>query len=46
MKENVIIAAESDRGKKFGAYISVATNKDAGDKHYTDAKAFAFSLSH
>ena len=47
MKDNILIVAESDQGKKFGGYTSlVLLDGFAANGYYSDKQAFIFSLTH
>jgi hypothetical protein len=47
MKDNILIVAESDSGKKFGGYTSlVLLDGFAANGYYSDKQAFIFSLTH
>ena len=45
-REGIIMVIESELGKKFGGYTSLAINQSSSDSWYTDTKAFIFSLTH
>jgi hypothetical protein len=46
MKDNILIVAESDQGKKFGGYTSlVLLDGFSENGYYTDKQAFVFSLT-
>ena len=45
-REGIIIVVESELGKKFGGYTSLAINQSSNDSYHSDTKAFIFSLTH
>lgn len=45
LKENIIIVAEAENGRKFGGYTSLSLPEIYGNTYFTDGKAFIFSLT-